>query len=326
MTEMSFGRLTDLPLRDAWPNEARQFTPWLAHNIDHLSEVIGIPLELVGTEVAVEAFSADILARNAADNSVVLIENQLETTDHSHLGQIMTYLAGLEAQTVIWIAPSFRAPHLSAIRWLNQHTADGFSFFAVKARVVQIDDSPLAPIFEIVEKPNDWERAIIAKARASDPGSDLRNEMRMAFWQAYIDRVPSAAEWGLRALKLPTAWVPIDGLCEEANLALWIGKDDCGISLRGGRGSDGQAILDQLTPYVDHLAQRLDATLQGANGQFLWKRGDIGYHDTELWPDAIDWMETTRKSYLQAIAEIVTEAEQRPTRPRLTRSPMPTSV
>jgi len=150
MTDIQFDRLVDLPLREAWSNEAQEFTPWLAQNIDHLSDVIGITLEITGTEVAVETFSADILARNPMDDSIVLIENQLEVTDHTHLGQIMTYLAGLEAQTVIWIAPAFREPHLSAIRWLNKHTADGFSFFAVKARVVCIGKSPYAPIFEVV--------------------------------------------------------------------------------------------------------------------------------------------------------------------------------
>ncbi|TNF12951.1 MAG: hypothetical protein EP320_10210 [Rhodobacteraceae bacterium] len=160
MTDIRFGRLVDLPLRDAWKHEAHQFTPWLAENIDHLSEAIGIPLELTGTEVAVESFSADILARNPMDDSVVLIENQLEQTDHTHLGQIMTYLAGLEAQTVVWIAPAFREPHLSAIRWLNEHTSDGFSFFAIKARVVRIGDSPYAPIFEVVEKPDLWQRKL----------------------------------------------------------------------------------------------------------------------------------------------------------------------
>lgn len=142
MSDIQFGRLQDLPLREAWKHEALQFTPWLAENLDHLSEAIGIPLEMTGTEVAVDTFSADILARNPMDDTVVLIENQLEQTDHTHLGQIMTYLAGLDAHTVVWIAPAFREPHLSAIRWLNEHTADGFSFFAVKARVVRIGDSP----------------------------------------------------------------------------------------------------------------------------------------------------------------------------------------
>ena len=102
-------------------------TPWLAENIEHLGEVIGVSLELVGTEIAVEGFSADRLGRNPADGSTILIENQLEQTDHTHLGQIMTYLAGLEAKTLVWVAPVFRKPHLSALRWGNEHTFEGIS-------------------------------------------------------------------------------------------------------------------------------------------------------------------------------------------------------
>ncbi|ETX15512.1 hypothetical protein OCH239_13720 [Roseivivax halodurans JCM 10272] len=308
MTAIKFGRLEDLPLREAWTHEALQFTPWLAENIEHLSEAIGVQLELTGTEVAVETFSADILARDEEDN-VVLIENQLETTDHTHLGQIMTYLAGLEAQTVIWIAPAFREPHLSAIRWLNEHTADGFSFFAVKARVVRIGDSPLAPVFEVVEKPNDWERSLTRRARQSSAPSEV-GEKRRAFWQAYLDRVPGAAEWGLRPLRLSSAWVPIEGLGEEAYLSLWVGSEDCGAFMRGARGSDGQSVIEKLQPAADRLAATLGATFEGSNGHFLWKRAGMSYSDPAGWPDLIDWMEHTRKSYEQAIAEIVTRRAQ----------------
>ena len=130
---MKFGQLKDMDLREVWPYEANNFTPWLAENLSpSCPEAIGIPLELEGTEIAVEGYSVDILATYPADGSRVIIENQLESTDHTHLGQIMTYLAGLEAKTVVWIARDFRGPHLSAIRWLNTHTTDEFAFFAHK--------------------------------------------------------------------------------------------------------------------------------------------------------------------------------------------------
>lgn len=121
-------------------------------------------MELEGQEVAVESFSADVLARNPQDDSLVLIENQLEDTDHTHLGQIMTYLAGLGPHTIIWIAQGFREPHLSAIRWLNDHIVEPFAFFAVRVRAVRIGDSPIAPVFEVMEKPSQWERVLHAAA------------------------------------------------------------------------------------------------------------------------------------------------------------------
>lgn len=125
---MEFGELKDVDLRTAWPDEAGDFTPWLADNLERLSRVIGIPLETEGTEVAVEGFAADILAVSPMNNSKVLIENQLEITDHRHLGQILTYRAGLEAQTIVWVARQFHEAHLSAIRWLNEHTDEPFAF------------------------------------------------------------------------------------------------------------------------------------------------------------------------------------------------------
>ena len=110
---MEFGELKNVNLRDVWGHEANDFTPWLAANVERLSKAIGIPLELEGTEVDVERFSADVVARNPSDDSRVLIENQLEDSDHTHLGQILTYLAGLEARTVVWIARNFHESHRS---------------------------------------------------------------------------------------------------------------------------------------------------------------------------------------------------------------------
>lgn len=189
MTEIAFGRLVELPLREAWKHEALEFTPWLAENIGHLSESIGMSLELTGQEVRVETFAADILARNRLDDSIVLIENQLEPSDHTHLGQIMTYLAGLDAKSVVWIAPGFREPHLSAIRWLNENTADGFSFFAVKARVVRIGESPFAPTFEVVERPNLWERQL--EQYATGHLSTIRKE----YWKRFVNLLPNRKIW-----------------------------------------------------------------------------------------------------------------------------------
>lgn len=303
MTDIPFGRLLDVQPRDAWRNEAHDFTPWLAANITHLSDAIGIPLEITGTEVTVERFAADILARNPMDDTVVLIENQLEPTDHTHLGQIMTYLAGLNAHTVVWIAPAFREPHLSAIRWLNAHTAEGFSFFAVRLRLVQIADSPFAPIFEVVEKPNDWERRLVASRKTAESVSDI-GEKRRAFWQAYLDRVPDAAEWGLRPFATSSAWVPVTGLAAEAYLSLWIGATECGAFMRGARGSDARELREQLAPAAQQLESELGATFEGSSPRlFLWTVAGIGSNNPDNWPAIIDWMEQTRRAYLAALAK-----------------------
>ena len=184
---VEFGELKGVDLRQAWPHEANNFTPWLAENLDKLSQVIGIPMELVQTEMSVEQFSADIVARSL-DGSLVLIENQLEWTNHTHLGQVLTYLAGTEAHTIIWIAREFTNPHLSAIRWLNAHTVDPYDFFAVRVKVVQIGDSPLAPLFEILERPNNWDQ----KVRIQSENRELSGFPKLChdFWEFYRERHP----------------------------------------------------------------------------------------------------------------------------------------
>ncbi|MBY6200535.1 DUF4268 domain-containing protein [Maritalea mobilis] len=305
MTDIEFGRLSDLPLREAWKHEAHDFTPWLAENIDHLSEAIGIPLELTGTEVAVESFSADILARNPMDDSVVLIENQLETTDHTHLGQIMTYLAGLEAQTVVWIAPAFREPHLSAIRWLNEHTADGFSFFAVKARVVRIGDSPFAPIFEVVEKPDGWSRALTATRRQATTAGDQHTETRTAFWTRYLERHPEAATHGVKAQKGWNAYTVLAG--GDVRVAIWIGEKTSGIYVRGGWGDNKLSAERLLMPYADQLEQELgiEGITPQPNGHLFGERLSKPYTDPDNWPEIIDWLESRRAAYVAAISDVL---------------------
>ena len=187
-----FGRLESVDLRKAWRDEAQVFTPWLAKNLERLSEVIGIPLEAQDTEVSVEQFSADILARNPQDNTLVLIENQLTRSDHDHLGKVLTYLAGLEAQTIVWIASEFTNPHLSAVRWLNDHTADSHAFFAVQARVVKIGSSPLVPIFDVLERPNEWDRQVRAKQEASAMSGN--SKLRHDFWVFYRQHYPNSPQ------------------------------------------------------------------------------------------------------------------------------------
>ena len=185
---MEFGELTRVAVSEVWPHEAHHFTPWLADNLDRLAKAIGIPLELEDTEVAVEGYSAVITATNRDHGHRVLIENQYGRTDHQHLGQILTYLAGLEAQTVVWISEEFTEPHLSAIRWLNEHTAEPFSFLAVRLSLVRITDSPIAPRFEVVERPNSWDPMV----RASSHTGELSETgaFRREFWTYYSERYP----------------------------------------------------------------------------------------------------------------------------------------
>lgn len=304
MTEIEFGRLDDLPLRRAWSHEAHEFTPWLAENIGHISQAVGIPLELTGQEVRVETFAADILARNPQDGTVVLIENQLEQTDHTHLGQIMTYLAGLEAQTVIWIAPAFREPHLSAIRWLNEHTADGFSFFAVRLRVVRIGESPFAPIFEVVEKPNDWDRQLEEQVRAASAGISALGDARLAYWKAYKERQPNSPVMVNRASNQPIKPESYD----SAVVVVYVGQEESGIFMRGPRGISAEAFYSNIEQHIPILEKLIGKADNRGQGSIFSYQHPGGLSDPSTWPELIDWQEDQLQRYLSASNQLAKEA------------------
>lgn len=302
MTDIEFGRLRDIPLRSAWMNEARDFTPWLAGNIDHLGDAIGISLELVAKEAAVGPYSADILARNAIDGTVVLIENQLEDSDHGHLGQVMTYLAGLEAKVIVWIAPSFREQHLSAIRWLNEHTADDFSFFAVRLRVVQIASSPLAPIFEVVEKPNNWDRQI--KQSATSEGSAYY-DVKQAFWKAFLERQPAMADLGVKPYRYSNNYITV-GSAPRADISIYLARNESGIYVRAGRSEGPEDIANLLEPHRAVLETTLGTALgpSGRGDYFLLKTFPKGHEEADSWGEIIQWMTDQIARYRAALGPI----------------------
>ena len=168
-SEKELGRLEKVELREMWYREDVDFTPWLAReeNLALLGETLEINgLELEAREKSIGPFRADILCKDTDSGAWVLIENQLEKTDHIHLGQLLTYASGLEAATIIWIAKNFTEEHRSTLDWLNRITDENFHFFGLELELWRIGDSPTtAPKFNIVSKPNDWSRSVIRAAR-----------------------------------------------------------------------------------------------------------------------------------------------------------------
>lgn len=168
--------------REVWPDEARDFTPWLKENLDLLGEALGLELEAVDREVSVGPFSADILAKELTAGTEVVIENQLEQTDHTHLGQLITYASGLGAGIVIWVSRHLREEHRQALDWLNQNTSLDIGFYGVEIEVFKIGDSLPAPYFNVAASPN--EPVKTAKAQANAPsGRGLRYQ---EFWKQLI--------------------------------------------------------------------------------------------------------------------------------------------
>jgi hypothetical protein len=181
-----FGRLEEVSLRDHWKSEPKNFTKWLAEkeNLDLLGDTIGISLEIDQTEAAIGNFSADILAKDENGNYVI-IENQLEITDHTHLGQIITYASGKDAKTIVWIARKFRDEFKNAIEWLNEHTDDDINFFAIEIELWKIGGSDPAPKFSIIEKPNEWAKVI--KKTGNVKETTVTELKRLDFWSGLKD-------------------------------------------------------------------------------------------------------------------------------------------
>lgn len=180
------GRLKSVTLRDAWESESGDFTPWLAQedNIALLGETIGVELEVEAQEKNVGPFRADILCKDTASQTWVLIENQLEKTDHIHLGQLITYAAGLQAATIVWVAARFTDEHRAALDWLNEITSDEFGFFGLEVELWQIGDSAAAPKFNVVCKPNDWSKTVSSATRSSDGSQSETQQVQLAYWTA----------------------------------------------------------------------------------------------------------------------------------------------
>ena len=166
----NLGRLEPVDLREAWGREDQEFTPWLAQegNLAELGRAIGMELELVSQEQNVGAYRADVLCKDSLTQGYVLIENQLEKTDHAHLGQILTYAAGVGAKTVVWIAKRVTDEHRAALDWLNEITEENYGFFALEIELWKIGDSPPAPKFNVVCKPNDWRRTIVDSTQSGE--------------------------------------------------------------------------------------------------------------------------------------------------------------
>jgi len=302
MTIPELGNLEQVDLRQAWPHEARSFTPWLSENIEMLSSVIGIPLEIEGQEVAVEQFSADILARNPRDDSRVLIENQLEQSDHGHIGQIMTYLAGLDVNTVIWIAAGFREPHLSAIRWLNDHTIEPFAFFAIKLSIVRIADSPMAPVFEVVVKPNTWERQLQSIAKETQSSSGV-GEIRKKFWTYYLEKYPEEGQYG-PANGSSNRWRPV--IEAELVVSSYISKRSVGLFVRGLRGVDQKEVWNQIEPFTEELIRKTGGSITSDGSVHDFWRIDTS--NDSNWDEMADWLYQKSRTYENALSEMGQES------------------
>lgn len=183
---VNLGKMEEIKdLRAVWPHEANDFTPWLAEdeNMNLLADSIGLEIAVDETESSVGDFNVDIFASEVGTERKIIIENQLEDTNHDHLGKLITYASGKGADVVIWVVKHARAEHRAAIEWLNNHTDENIGFFLVEVKLYRINGSDPAPMFDVVEKPNDWTK----EAKKVSGTINQTQQNRLEYWTAFND-------------------------------------------------------------------------------------------------------------------------------------------
>lgn len=199
--EPDFRELEPQDVRDFWEHEAREFTPWLADGIrseeaSHLEDVLGLDLEVIETEKTVGRYSVDILAEVVDDGRQVVVENQLNPSDHDHLGKCLAYAAGVDADIIAWLTPQFNDEHRDAFQWLNKNSREGIDLFAIRLEVWKIADSPPAVRLNPIEDPSEWKE----KAKRSEGELSETKKLQEEYWTRFRDLI-SEQETPLRARK-----------------------------------------------------------------------------------------------------------------------------
>lgn len=298
------GRLKPVKPRDIWPDEATHFTPWLARedNLELLGETIGIALELEAQEKNVGPFRADILCKDKTTDDWVLIENQLARTDHTHLGQLITYAAGLKAVTIIWIADPFTEEHRAALDWLNEITDERFNFLGLEVELWKIGDSPPAPKFNVVSKPNDWTRSV-AQAASRMELTPTR-QMHLGFWTEFRNFV-LAQDTSISPTKpLPQNWMTV--AIGRAGFTLSAVTSTYNSELETWESHEVRVDLtiggDRSNEYLGLLEQDKDEIEETVGYELTWQRGNedaatkiyvrrnADLHDEESWPELHSWL------------------------------------
>ncbi len=182
---MSIGKLKEVDIRELWKHEQYDFSEWLSKkdNIENLNEILGLTLVDISKETYVGAYRCDLFAKDETTGIKVIIENQLEVSNHDHLGKIITYASGLDAKVVVWIVKEAREEHRSAIEWLNNNTNSNVNFFLIEIHAYKIGESDPAPMFQVVEQPNDFIKN--NKSTNKDESMNKSQSQRIEFWNQF---------------------------------------------------------------------------------------------------------------------------------------------
>lgn len=306
---MELGRLTTVDPRTVWQHEAHDFTPWLLEHADGLADVLGIDLELTANEHPVGGFALDLIGRDLTNDCVLIVENQLTVTDHLHLGQILTYAAGTDAATVVWIAVSFREEHRQAVDWLNALAGGAARFFGIEVGAVRIGDSPVAPTFTLRAQPNDWHARLSAAAKSGAQVS-AKGQLYRAFWGKFLERVHAERPSWTRA-RVPSSdnWMaissPVKGAVNGFNFPP--GQLRAELYIDTGDGEANSRIFDALHARKATIEESFGGPLQWeplpnrkASRIAIYSTGDVTRSDE--YDDYVEWFIQSSARLREALA------------------------
>jgi len=316
MTIPKLGLLESVPLRDIFGSEAGDFTPWLAkpENLKLLGDSIGIDIELDSQEKDVGPFRADILCKDLSNDQWVLIENQFERTDHAHLGQLLTYAAGLEAITIVWIAERFTEEHRAVLDWLNERTDEKINLFGLEIELWKIGESPVAPRFNIVSKPNYWTQSV---KEAAEGKMTEHKQLQLEFWKAFRDYMERSSK--IRCQKpSPQHWmnhaIGISGVHLNSIVSIWntntgrIGPEiRVELVLNDATAKDRFVALQEKKAEIE---EKLGMTLTWHNPEDknmcrIFTRTDTDFREGRLWPEQHEWLRENLEAFHRVFAPLV---------------------
>jgi len=309
---MDLGLLKNVPPRVKWTSEAREFTPWIAQNINTLSAALGLELEVENTEVACGPYSADILAKDTGTGKFVVIENQLERTNHDHLGKAITYASVLDASSIVWIATQFSEEHIKALDWLNDHTTEDFAFYGVQVELWQIDDSKPAIRFNVLSKPNEAVR-IAAKTKANEELTDSK-KFQLDFWTRFRDKLASTKRANSSHTPRAQYWYNVSLGKSNIHISNTCNTDQNTVGIRIYISNK---IADTMLPYLESKKTEIEAAV---GKQLNWNpnpenRDKIiqllhktDFNDSKKLDEALDWLVEYTIKFRDVFSKVVTQS------------------
>lgn len=290
---MKISRLQEVDIRKLWKHEQYDFSAWLAEdeNIELLNEKLGLTLVDINTEAYVGAYRCDIVAVDETTGIKVIIENQLENSNHDHLGKIITYASGLDAKVIVWIVKEARDEHRSAIEWLNNNTVQDINFFLIELHAYQIGNSDYAPMFQIVEQPNDFIKE--QKGKKSTDTMNRSQSERLEFWTQFIDHVINRGK-PFAVRKAGTAhWYDVSVGTSEAKISVALINKDSYISVELYI-YDNKALFDKLFEDRDEIEHQLGFQMEWLRlenskaSRILYKINGLNFDDHSNYDDLIE--------------------------------------